>query len=315
MNKNPRILKGYTIGIVLLFVATGFIPSTAASVPIIGESLTRSGNFFGLNSNVAISWNANVTEEPIVPRGELRCVELSMMFWVTWGIFGRLINYLLQGQQIIMKLSVVDKPEWCTTTISQGTLSVTIPRFENNYEIVHTYLTVMVDDNAPTFELFPVTIQAIIEPLHGPFGLIPVMQGTTETVNVTFTVGYKPLLNFDLPEGNIIETPPLVQVQLPIGITNLGNGITIVENEVVSYPDGWTVSLPPQLVLEVDEYKEINLSIIAPYAFTDEKSITMSFTPHSFDNYSLVGQTTIVSVIAYYRPVKNEKEYTKLWIM
>jgi hypothetical protein len=107
---------------------------------------------------------------------------------------------------------------------------------------------------------------------------------------------------FFLPEGNIIETPPLVQVQLPIQITNLGNGKTIVENEVVSYPDGWTVSLPPQLILEVDEYKEINLSIIAPYAFSDEKSITMSFTPHSFDNYSLIGQTIYVSILAYYRP-------------
>jgi hypothetical protein len=203
---------------------------------------------------------------------------------------------------VIVTLSVIDAPEWCTTIISQGTLSVIIPRDENNYYAACTYLSVMVDDNAPAFEFFPVTIQAIIEPLLGPFGFIPVMQGTTEIVNVTFTTAYKPLLKCDLPEGNIIETPPFVQVQLPIEITNIGNGKTIVENEVVSYPDGWTVSLPAQIVLEVDECKEINLSILASYNFSDEKSIIVSFTPHFFDNYSLVGQPTYVSVLAYYRP-------------
>jgi hypothetical protein len=105
-----------------------------------------------------------------------------------------------------------------------------------------------------------------------------------------------------LPKGNIIKTPPLVQVELPIGITNLGNGKTIVQNEVVNYPSGWTVALPAQVVLEVNKYKEMNLTIIAPSNFSGEKTITVSFTPHSFDNYSLIGQTTYASILAYYHP-------------
>jgi hypothetical protein len=302
MNKNPRMLKAYAVGIILLFVGVSCFPSTAKPIPVIAKTVPHAGNFFGLSSNVAISWPANQTQKPIIPRGELRTVDLDIEFWVTRGLFGRLVNYLFAGQQVLIKLSLVNTPEWCTATITQGILSVVILRNENVHETVHTILAVQVDEDAPAFEPFPVAIQAIIKPLHGPFGFIQVMQGTTETVYITFTVGYKPLLKLILPEGNIIETPPLVQVQLPIEIRNLGNGKTIVENEVVSYPDGWTVSLPPQLILEVDEYKEINLSIIAPYEFPDEESITMSFTPHSFDNYSLIGQTIYVSILAYYRP-------------
>lgn len=166
----------------------------------------------------------------------------------------------------------------------------------------HVSLTVAVGEYAPAFEVFPVTIQATVEPLHGPFGLFTLMQGTTRVENVTFNVGYKPLIQPFFPQTNIIETPPLIEVKLPIGIKNLGNGKTIVENEVVDYPDGWIVSLPAQLVLEVGEYKEMNLSIVAPSNFSGVEMITASFTPHSFENYSLVGQTTFASFLGFYNP-------------
>jgi hypothetical protein len=294
--------KCLAVGIILLFVGTCIIPATARPIPITTNTIPHPGNFFGLNSNVEISWDANQTEEPVIPRGPLRSVYLEISFWVTWGIFGRLINYLLKYKQVIITLSVVDKPEWCVGTISQGTLSCFIPPKENSHEIVNTQLAVQVADDAPAFELCPVTIQTTIEPKHGPFGIFTVMQGTIQVVNVTFTVAYKPLISFHLPQTNIIETPPLVQVELQIGITNLGNGRTTVENEVVNYPSDWIVALPSQVILDVGEYKEINLSIIAPSNFSGERTITMGFTPHSSDNYSLAGQLTYITILAYYNP-------------
>jgi len=297
------IRKWLAIGIILLFVGVEFIPSTAKPLSVIANTVPHPGNFFGLNSNIIISWDANQTEEPVIPRGPLRSVYLDISFWVTWGVIGRFINYIYRGTPIPLKVSVIDKPEWCVATLSQGTLQCIIPPLkENSHQILHTLLTVQVADDAPAFELCPITIQTTIEPLRGPFGLITVMQGITKVVNVTFTVGYKPLIQPHYPQGNIIKTPPLVQVQLPIGIKNLGNGRTIVANEVTDYPEGWIVSLPAQLVFEVNEYKEMNLSFIAPSNFSGVESITVSFTPHSFDNYSLTGQTTYASVLAYYQP-------------
>jgi len=128
------------------------------------------------------------------------------------------------------------------------------------------------------------------------------MHGITKVVNVTFSVAYKPLIQPQFPETNVIEAPPLVQVELPIGIENLGNGKTIVVNEVVDNPDGWIVSIPDQLIVDVDEYQEMNLSIVAAEDFSGVETITVSFTPHSFDNYSLVGQTIYASFLAFYNP-------------
>jgi hypothetical protein len=202
-----------------------------------------------------------------------------------------------------LDLSIIDKPEWCAATLSQGTLQCIIPPpKENSHQIVHTQIAVQVSDVAPAFELCPVTIQAIIEPLHGPFGFLTMMLGTSQFVNVTFTVGYKPLIKLSLPETNIIETPPEIQVELPMGITNFGNGRTTVENEVLNCPDDWIVALPSQVILDVGEYKEINLSIIAPSNFSGVETIALGFTPHSSENYSLVGSLTVINILAYYNP-------------
>jgi len=304
MNRTHIISKYVAIGIVVLFIGTCIIPLTATPLTNTENDVPHPGSYFGLNSNIEISWAANQTEEPVIPRGPLRSVILDVSFWVTWGIFGRAINYIYRGVPIQLEVSVIDRPEWCVATLSQGTLLCIIPPLkENSHEIVHTWLSVSVADDAPAFALCPITIQTTVKPLRGPFGFITVMHGITKVVNVTFSVAYKPLIQPFFPQTNLIETPPLVQVELPIGIKNLGNGRTIVANEVVDYPEGWIVSLPTQLILEVDEYKEMNLTIIAPSNFSDEETITVSFTPHSFDNYSLVGTITYASFLVYYRPL------------
>jgi len=291
------------IGIILLFIGTCIFPATARPLLTIEKPSIHPGGSVGLNSNIEITWDANETGEPIIPRGPLRSVTLDISFWVTWGILGRFINYIYRGTAIRLEVSIIDKPKWCVATLAQETILCIIPPpKENSHDLVHTMLTVQVAENAPAFELCPITIQGMIEPLHGFFGLLTIMQGITKVVNVTFTVAYKPLIQPQFPETNVIEAPPLVQVELPIGIKNLGNGKTIVANEVVDYPEGWIVSIPDQLIVDVAEYNEMNLSIVAPEDFSGVETITVSFTPHSFDNYLLVGQTTYATFIAFYNP-------------
>jgi hypothetical protein len=292
--------KCLVVGIILLFVGAGVVPSIAKPIHVTANTVPHPGNFFGLSSNTIVSWDANQTEEPIIPRGPMRQVQLDISFWVTWGVFGRLIGYLLRSQLLTMQVSIIEKPEWCYAFISQQNLSFTIPREENNQIIIHDYLAVGVGDDASAFEVFPVMIQLRVESVRGPFGIITMMQGTSQVVNVTFTVGYKPLIQVSLPETNIIEAPPLVQVELPVGLKNFGNGRTTVENEVVNYPSDWIVALPSQVILDVGEYKEINLSIIAPSNFSGVETITLGFTPHSSENYSLVGTESVINVLAYY---------------
>jgi hypothetical protein len=293
--------KWLAVGIILLFVGTCIIPSTAKPISITANTEPQSGNFFGLNGNIDISWDMNETEEPIIPRGELRVVHLTVMFWTTWGILGRVISYLYRGQPIALTLSIIDKPEWCSAVIHQEDLLVPLPEKENTYEIAMDAMSIQLYDTAPAFELFPITIQTTMQQLRDPFGLFPVMQGTTKTVNITFKAAYKPLLSLHFPAGKTIETPPLVPVVLPIGIANLGNGKTIVQNEIVYLAKDFTVTMPSQVILDVDEYKEINVTITAPYNFFySEKTMTVGFTPHYSDNYALQGEIIYETFLVYY---------------
>lgn len=301
MGRYQCLRKCFSVGIIILYIGTCLIPSTAKSIVSTANIEPRPVNFFGLKSNIEISWDANDTEEPLTHRGGIRTVDMNLSFWVTWGIFGRLINYLNQNRVVNMKMSIVDTPEWCSASLSEYSIEFLMPKKENTKSVVTDLLYLYVSEDAPAFELFPIAIQATMEPLDGLFGLITVMQGTVQVVNITFTVAYRPLIKIDFPEGIDIEVPPLVQVELPIGITNLGNGRTIVINELVYFPSDWIVTLPSQVTLETYEYKEINLTIIAPF-FYGERFIVMSFTPHSYYNYSLIGETYTHEIIAYYYP-------------
>ena len=291
--------KCVMIGIILISVMMSIVPAIAKQ-PLSVAKPQPSGIFFGMQCNYDVTWDENQTKEPIIPQGELRHIVLNITYWFTRGLFGRLINYLFSGEYVIMKLQVTNEPSWSHAIISSTSFSLYIPPKENINQIWHDDFTIQVSDEAPAFELFNVTIQATIEPLYGHFGLFPWIQGPTHTYNLTFQPGYKPLISPQLPQGNKIETPPLVTVQLPIGIKNLGNGKTIVENELVHYPPDWTVTIPPQIILEVGEYKEFTLNITAPMDFSGEEVIRLLFTPHYYYNSSLIGSSISETIIAYY---------------
>jgi len=65
--KNIKLIKGLAVGIILLFVGTSILPATAKPILSTANTVPHPGSFFGLNSNIEIFWDANQTEEPIVP--------------------------------------------------------------------------------------------------------------------------------------------------------------------------------------------------------------------------------------------------------
>lgn len=292
--------KYLVVGVAFLFVVAGFVTVQAIPFEEKKQSETLSGDFFGMSSIVLVSWDANQTEEPIMPRGLLRHVDLEISFGVTFGVFGRLVYLLFRNQPVIITVDVEDTPDWCIATMSQKTLQCTIPSREDSYVTVHTMCSVQVSDDAPAFAPCPIKIQTTVQSFYGPFGFISLLRGATREDTVMFTVAYKPLISSLFPETTMIEAPPFIEVQLPIWIKNQGNGRTTVVNEIVDYPDGWMVSLPDQLVVEVGEYGKMNLSIIPTWFYVGEEFITLSFTPHSSDDFSLYGEPIFVTIVAYF---------------
>jgi len=164
MNKS-LVREGLVFGIILLFICVATIPATGLPKTAISINTEKTG-IFGLQSYIAVSWNANDTIEPIIPNGELRYIDLDVTYLISSGIFDRFILFFCRGQQAIVELEIVDQPTWCTAAFGMDKLVFSISDVLTDVPLTQTnYLTVRVNENAPAFEPFTVKIKANVEPI------------------------------------------------------------------------------------------------------------------------------------------------------
>jgi hypothetical protein len=292
--------------IIILFLGMSIYPAQVNSKIIVTKNDQAEEIFFGLKSHVDVTWDENATLELVVPNSGVLILPLNISYWVTWGIFGRLTNCYLNHLyfQVNIKLEIIDKPEWCDVSIDNPIISMKIPTKQNIKYLGYSNLKVTVTEKAPAFEKFPITIQATMDrELKGPFGFITLLSPATITKNVTLIAGYWVPMGYYFPEGIEIETPPLIEKQLPIIAHNFGNGKTLLECKIIESPTGFLVYFDPEnLILEVGEENTTYLKITAPSNFSGRETIITSFTPHYYYNYSIMDHTENISINVFYYP-------------
>ena len=77
MNKEIMQKTLLSIGIIILFVCTEVIPAAALQKTILDRN-TENLDIFELQSNLRVSWNRNETQEPVIPRGKPRQIDLKI---------------------------------------------------------------------------------------------------------------------------------------------------------------------------------------------------------------------------------------------
>jgi hypothetical protein len=92
------------------------------------------------------------------------------------------------------------------------------------------------------------------------------------------------------------EIPPLEETEIPINITNLGNGKTTVTSEITEASAELNASITSESDFDIDELKQIMLTVEPDENFTEEE-ITLEFTPHYMTNSSLKGQTYTLTLV------------------
>ena len=286
------IKKGIVFGTSFLFICVAIIPATGLPKTAINVD-TEKNSIFGLQSYIAVSWNANDTSEPIIPNGGLRYIALNVTYLIMSGIFGRFILFFCRDQWALVELEIVDQPTWCTAAIGIDKLVFSISDVPSTQA---NYLTVAVNENAPAFEPFAVKIKAKVEPVRGPFGLLSLIKDFEVIDEIILAAAYLPLIDVT-PESTLINATPGNTTELPIVIENLGNGKTTVHNNIIDYPQEWIIIIPPHVVLEVNESKEVNLSITPPENFTGIEAIKIAFTPKYFYNPIFEGTTLYVYIV------------------
>lgn len=274
MKKFKTIKASIVTGLILVSVIVATIPTTSA------------GLIFNLQSVINVSWG-NETDQPVVPRGELRTLTLEISHTVSRGALGQGLLMVLTGVQIPIHVEVVETPSWCTANIAQGTLTVILQPGETQY--VETKLSMQVDDDAPAYGLGYIKIKATADTAY------KVIEGFENDFTLSFIPDYKPLIKPSLPSTNAKEIGPMDTATFPINIENLGNARTLVLLKVEYVPKDWNAVITSQVTLEegAGSTGTAYLVVKPPKSFGyhyDENTIRISMQPVKADNPTKKGE-------------------------
>ena len=252
---------------------------------------------FGLQSMIKISYDIDTTYEPLIPNGGIRRVPINISYYTISKspYFNQIILLycLLKEQYVNVKLDILETPNWCNVIISEYELTFPVIKGKSSQSI---YLYIAVDEDAPAYELFNITLCASVDTIKGPFRILPFINGCNNISKIDFVAEYYPLISVT-PAYSIINATPGNTIINPITIENFGNGKTSVINEIIDYPFGWSIQIEPQTVIELNERKITNLSIKIPFDFYGYVTIVLSFTPYYYYNSELKGNSTYITII------------------
>ena len=159
-----------------------FLESSLASAQ--PQKCSQKQGLYGLQFVMTISWGANETQTPIHP-GEIRQVPLRISYTVIRGVFGRMFLHLLEGRPFPLRLSIGDKPDWCSAQLSdENFIGVITP---DEIQTVNSVLFIQLSEDALlNHTLGYVKLHGVIDDMKGPFNILTLIQGYETNVTLPF---------------------------------------------------------------------------------------------------------------------------------
>jgi len=292
MKKNFKTVKAtLLIGVLLGSLLIVLMPSAvyaAESSPTSDEIKSTAG----LGSYLKLNWTTS--DEPIIPIDDLRYYKISIDYEVTIGaIFARFLYPLHIGNQVNIRLTVIDSNPWCTANIAIGTLTTQVKTVGAPNKLTAD-ISIELDKDAPAYGSGYVTIRASIPKV----GLIT---GYEQDFTLKFKPAYLPLIQAELPSTNTKTIGPMDTATFPIKIRNMGNARTLVRLEVESGPSDWIAVVTDEILVDVDGTATAYLTIRPPKGMgyhDDDGAFKVTMTPHRAENPTMdVGAPSTITVV------------------
>ena len=281
--KMAKLIKSAKSTIILLILLVSLF---AASIPVNG--------FPTLNSNIDVVWGEKDTVKPVVPRDEIRKLNLTIKYKVDWGrdfAYGALEGYIGQHKNALIKLIVTDHSPWCTVNLESELVVTPITTGLTQSSV---FLNLQLRDDAPAYGEGYVKIRASV-PIMGLIG------GFEKEFTLDFVAGYLPRINVNLPEGTTKSIGPMDSAVFLIEVSNIGNARTTVFFKIENIPKGWTAAVTDDITLDESEGKfTAHLTVKPPKDFGyhyDKKSIMVKLTPARAEDLTNLGEPLYVTVI------------------
>ncbi len=224
-----------------------------------------------------------------------------------WVIF-RDINHNMTAD---IKLNIEKIPEWCDAELEKEIL--TINNFTTDIKTIKTKLYINISENAPALEKGKIELSAKFE-TESNWGLLP----SSNQVNFTIYPEYIGLINaeFDLPKNTtkLLLSTEKNTTLLPVNITNIGNGESIITIKIKEIQQNWNVSIETtEITLQPGKTSKININITTPKIIERQTmNLTLEITSKSnssidIDEKYLQGQTLELNSLELIKEDATEK--------
>jgi hypothetical protein len=281
-----KLIKSAKSTIILLILIVSLF---AASIPVNAA--------IPLNSNIDVVWGEKDTIKPVVPRDEIRKLNLTVKFKVDWGrdfAYGALAGYSDLDKNALIKLKVTDHSPWCTVNLESELVPTPLTTGLTQSSV---FLNLQIRDDAPAYGEGFIKITASV-PKMGLIG------GFEKEFTLDFTPEYLPRINVNLTEGTTKNIGPMDSAVIPIEVNNMGNARTTVFFKIENIPKGWTVVVSDDITLDDSEGKLAYLTVKPPKEFGyhyDKKSIIVKLTPARAEDLTNLGEPIYVTAIVQSR--------------
>jgi len=292
------MLKTRLIIIAMVFVFL-FSSIFIISAPV---SSAETSPIIRINGQLDFDWSPDEYEKTIIPRNEVKKMNISMIFTLSYGGFGIgegiYLNYMDYKDRYggfgtgKVELEILSHPSWCHVALESRVVGINVTdRYETKIPIY-----ICLDEDAPGFTQGTIEIKARLLPLNN---LLP-LTTNTKIFNLSFVPSYLPIIDVDIDDINTAEVSPDESAVFPIKIKNLGNDNTRVSIDISNLPEGWTAVVTNVLFLEENESGLATLTIKPPKNFGyHEKTgiIQLSIIPSKASNASIEGDTISIGFL------------------
>ena len=205
---------------------------------------------------------------------------------------------------ITVSLTPVQQPSWATLVISPPQIVLTFEDAPSgtSQTVGGTFkVLVSASDQAPAFQDAPVVVEA-------KSSSTPFLAQQTSRAPASIRASYFSIIDVALPESIKVERPQ-TPVSFPISVTNLGNGPTKVNFELLNAAtegDKLQIAPPQSLTLEARQTggsqitKDAILQVQTPFKngyMNEPRAISMKISSHYATDTQLAGQSETVTVL------------------
>lgn len=267
---------------------------------IVPSNMAKFGDIYTCQSIVEIDYDANLTNQPLLPIDAVLKIPLEIKYYVQ-GQYADYITdvYLSMGLDAFIYLEIKSTPEWCDATISPSVLIMPATT-EGSFESAN--LSIKINRETQAFDAGDIAVKFIVTRMGA-------ISQNTIIKNVSFTVGYLPVLDIEIPGGAVKSISPDETATFDIEIENIGNGKTNVSLRVIDAPDDWVATIPSCLLIDSKDLSENNkrtvqLDIKPPCSFgyhNEKETITVAIKPTYFKDDTVQGEEYYLTFI-----VKNK---------